>query len=133
MVEFGAGVAIMHAEEPATIPEPQPTKTAETPAVDVSAVAAEEDSPSPAAVPENEEGNADTPAIEPSQVATQPASAGEDQVASSASPGPATLVTPNPVEPPTAQNSRCKRRAKGWPCPVCRQREYLSSRAPRVF
>lgn len=131
----------MHAEEPATIPEPQPTETTETtetPAVDDSrppAVATrptEEDSPSPVAVPENENGNADSSAFEPSQVVAQLAME-EDLVASSTSvppPGPATLVPP--VEPPTApapQNPRRKRRAKGWSCPVCRQRECLILRS----
>jgi hypothetical protein len=136
MVEFGAGGAITHAEEPATIPEPQLTETAETPAVDHSGPPAtrpaEEDSPSPA-VPENEEGNADSSSIEPSQVVAQPARE-EDMVASSTSappPAPTTSVPPNPVESPTApasQNPRRKRRAKGWSCPVCRQRE-----CPRIF
>jgi hypothetical protein len=134
MVEFGAGGAIMHTEESTTIPEPQPNETAETPAIDdsgppaLAARPAEEDSPSPVAVRENE-GNAESSANEPSQVAAQPVRE-EDLVASSASAppsGPATLVPPNLVEPSTApapQNPRRKRRAKGWSCPVCRQREY---------
>ena len=134
MVEFGAGGAIMHAEEPLTIIDPQPNETAETPAVDGSGRStsatrpAEEDSASPVAVPENEEGNADSSANEPPQVAAQPARE-EDLVASSASAppsGPATVVPHTPVEPsaaPAPQNPRRKRRAKGWSCPVCRQRE----------
>jgi len=131
MVEFGAGGAIMHTEESTTIPEPQPNETAETPAIDdsgppaLAARPAEEDSPSPVAVRENE-GNAESSANEPSQVAAQPVRE-EDLVASSTSAppsGPATLVPPNLVEPSTApapQNPRRKRRAKGWSCPVCRQ------------
>ena len=136
MVEFGAGGAIMHAEEPTTIPETQPTGTAETPVIDDSGLPAierrpaEGDSPSPVAVPENEESNADSSAIDPSEVAAQPVRE-EDLVASSASapaPAPTTLLPPNPTEPPAApapQNPRRKRRAKGWTCPVCRQRECL--------
>ena len=134
MVEFGAGGAIMHAEEPSTLIEPQPNDTAETPAVDGSGPVAsatrpaEEDSSSPVAVPDNEEGNAESSANEPSQVAAQPARE-EDLAASSASApssGPAIVVPHNPVESPAApvpQNPRRKRRAKGWSCPVCRQRE----------
>ncbi len=128
MVEFGAGGAIMHTEEPTTSPEPQQTETAETPAVDdsgPSAVASrpgEEDSPALGTVPENGVGNADSSAVEQPQVAAQPAR-DEDQVASSAStptPGPTAQVLP---PTPAPQNPRRKRRAKGWTCPVCRQRE----------
>ena len=134
MVEFGAGGAIMHAEEPSATPEAQPAENAETPVIDDSEPPAitrgpvEGDGPSSVVLPENEEANAESSAIEPSQAAAQPARE-EDLVASSASappPGPATLVPPGPVEPPTTpapQNPRRKRRAKGWSCPVCRQRE----------
>src|SRR5258708_2939371 len=134
MVEFGAGGAIMHAEEPTQTSEPQPAEIAETPAVNDSgppAVAsgpAEEASPASGAVPENGVGNADSSAVEASQGAAQPVR-DDDQVAlstSSSPPGPATQVPSNPIETPSApppQNPRRKRRAKGWACPVCRQRE----------
>ena len=127
MVEFGAGGAIMHSEEPTTNIGPQPSETAETPAVDDSgppAVASRpaEDRPASGTVPE--EGNVDSSAVEPSQVATQPAM-NEDQVETSASapPGPTAQVPPSA---PAPQNPRRKRRAKGWTCPVCRQRECPS-------
>jgi hypothetical protein len=130
MVEFGAGGAIMHSEEPTTNLGPQPTETTETPAVDDSgppAVASRvaEDNPASGPVPENGVGNADSSAVEPSQVAAQPAG-NEDQVASSTS---ATLGSTAQVPPsaPAPQNPRRKRRAKGWTCPVCRQRECPSS------
>jgi Zinc finger, C3HC4 type (RING finger) len=129
MVEFGAGGAIMHAEEPTTNLGPQPTETAEAPAVDDSgspAVASRpaEDSPALGAVPENGEGIADSSAVEPSQVAAQP-TRNEDQVASSASATPGSTPQVPPFGP-VPQNPRRKRRAKGWTCPVCRQREYPS-------
>jgi hypothetical protein len=127
MVEFGAGGAIMHAEEPTTNLGPQPAETAETPAVDDSgppAVASgpAEDTP---ASGENEGGNADSPVVEPSQVVAQSAR-NEDQVASSAS-APAGATAQVPPSAPVPQNPRRKRRAKGWTCPVCRQRECLTS------
>lgn len=126
MVEFGAGGAIMHTEEPTTNLGSQPTETAETPAVDDSgppAVASRpaEDSPGSGAVPENAAGNPDSSAVESSQAAAQPPG-NEDQVASSASaPSGPTPQVPPPVLVP--QNPRRKRRAKGWTCPVCRQRK----------
>ena len=130
MVEFGAGGAIMHAEEPTTNLGPQPTETTETPVVDDSgppAVASRPvDDPTSEAVPENGVGNAESPAVEPSQAGAQPAR-DEEQAASSASPptpGPTAQVPPSA---PALQNPRRKRRAKGWTCPVCRQREYPSS------
>jgi hypothetical protein len=131
MVEFGAGGAIMHAEEPTTNLGPQPTETAETSAVDDSlppAVASSpaEDSSASGAVPEN----ADSSVVEPSQVAAQPAR-NEDQVASSTSAPPTGPTAQVPPSAPAPQNPRRKRRAKGWTCPVCRQRECLSpSHAP---
>jgi len=123
MVEFGAGGAIIHAEEPTLNLGPQPTET-ETPAVDDSGSPAEASRPaedSPGVMSENGVGNADS-----SVVAAQLAR-NEDQVASSASappPGPTSQVPPSA---PAPQNPRRKRRAKGWTCPVCRQREYPSS------
>src|SRR5216684_3285772 len=70
MVEFGAGGAIMHSEEPTTTTEPQPAETAETPAVDDSVPPAAMtgpaggDQPTPAAVPESVAGNADSSTVE---------------------------------------------------------------------
>ena len=128
MVEFGAGGAIMHSEEPTTNLGTQPTETAGTPAIDDSGLPTvasrpAEDSPASGAVPEDGVGNGDSSTVEPSQVAAQPAR-NEDQVASSASapPAPTALVPPS-----AAPNPRRKRRAKGWTCPVCRQRECPSS------
>lgn len=121
MVEFGAGGAIMHAEEPTTNLGRLPTETPETPAIDDSGPLAvpAEDSPASGALSENGVGNADSSAVEPSQVAAQPAG-NEDQVASTASapPAPTAQVLPSA---PAPQNPRRKRRAKGWSCPVCRQ------------
>ena len=130
MVEFGAGGAIMHAEESTTNTGLQPTETAETPVVDDSgppAVASRpaEDGPVSGVLQENGGGNADSSAVEPSQVAAQPAR-NEDQMASSAS-APAGPTAQVPPSAPAPQNPRRKRRAKGWTCPVCRQRECPTS------
>jgi hypothetical protein len=43
--------------------------------------------------------------------------------ANPATPGTATVSVPSPPVPPT--NSRRKRKAKGWFCPVCRQRKCI--------
>jgi hypothetical protein len=131
MVEFGAGGAIMHSEEPTANLGPQPTETAEIPAVDDSgspAVASSpgDDSPASGAVPENGVGNADSSTVEPPQEAAQPAR-NEDQAASSASPPTAGATAQVPPSAPAPHNPRRKRRAKGWTCPVCRQRKYPSS------
>ena len=130
MVEFGAGGAIMHAEEPTTNLGAQPTETAETPAVDDSgpsiASRPAEDTPASGAVPENGVSNVDSSAVEPPQVAAHPAR-DEDQVAPSTSVPPSGPTAQVPPSAPAPQNPRRKRRAKGWTCPVCRQRECPSS------
>ncbi|KAH9962844.1 hypothetical protein BC827DRAFT_1195313 [Russula dissimulans] len=133
MIEFGAGGAIMHTEEPTTTTEPQPAETVETPAVGdtgSSAVAtgpAGEDVAAAVAVPEGGVGNADSSAVDPSQVAAQPARNEEPVAPSAPAPsqaGPTTaaqLTSTDPQNSPPQQNPRRKRRAKGWSCPVCRQ------------
>ncbi|KAI9509268.1 hypothetical protein F5148DRAFT_1189030 [Russula earlei] len=134
MIEFGAGGAIVHAEEPTTTSESPQVEVTETPAVgdsvppDVATRPPEGDAAGPAAVPENEAGHADLSAAEPSQIAVRPA-LDEDPVASTAptssQAGPATVtqptITTDPQNGPAPQNPRRKRRAKGWSCPVCRQ------------
>jgi hypothetical protein len=131
MIEFGAGGAIMHAEEPAANTEPQQA-AAGPPAADGSVPpaaatrSAEGDNPAPA-VPEIVIASADGSTAGPPEMATQPAT-NDDPVATSVPPqaGSAPPVTPTPVDLPTAvvpQNPRRKRRAKGWSCPVCRQRK----------
>jgi hypothetical protein len=135
MIEFGAGGAIMHTEEPATTTEPQPAETAGQPAVDdiVSSTAAtrsvEGDQPALVAVPEIVVANADSSTAGPPEMAAQPAT-NDDPAAASVPPpsqaSPAPPVPPSPVNPLIAvppQNPRRKRRAKGWSCPVCRQRK----------
>lgn len=131
MVEFGAGGAIMHAEEPTTNLGAQPTETSETPVVDdsgPSAVASRpaENSLASGAAPENGVGNMDSSSVEPPQVAVQPAR-DEDQMAPSASVPPSGPTAQVPPSAPAPQNPRRKRRAKGWTCPVCRQRECPNS------
>ena len=127
MVEFGAGGAITHAEEPA---EAQPAETAEAPAVDDTALptatagAGEEDlsAPEVATGDSNAEPSANAP-----QDAQEPV--GDNTPEAS----PPTLPVPTPAQvtsnvPPVASappNARRKRRAKGWFCPVCRQRKSL--------
>jgi len=135
MIEFGAGGAIMHTEEPATTTEPQPAETAETPAAgDTASPAvaigpAGEDVATPVAVTEGEVGNADSSAVDPSQVAVEPARDEEPVAPSAPAPsqaGPTTGAQPTPIGPqnaPPQQNPRRKRRPKGWSCPVCRQRK----------
>jgi hypothetical protein len=133
MIEFGAGGAIMHATEPATT-EPQPPEVTdtETPAADdtvpqvVVTHAAEED----ASAPEAQADNSDSPAVEPSETAVQPVEGGDTANAPPSAPAPAPSATPVPSsaanDTPTAtapQNPRRRRRAKGWSCPVCRQRK----------
>jgi len=139
MIEFGAGGAIIHTEEPATTTEPQPAETAETPAaVDAVPTAATgsagEGQPVPAAVPEIVVANAEAPTAEPPEMAAQPARNEEPAAASVQAPSqavpvpvpvPPTPINPSGTIPP--QNPRRKRRAKGWSCPVCRQRKH-----PRV-
>jgi hypothetical protein len=132
MIEFGAGGAIMHAEEPATTTEPQPAETGGQFAVDdtVSPTAAtrsvEGDQP---AVPEIVVADADSSAAGSPEMAAQPPT-DDDPATSSVPPpsqaGPALPIPPSPVNPLIAvppQNPRRKRRAKGWSCPVCRQRK----------
>jgi len=134
MIEFGAGGAIMHTEEP-TATEPQPAETAETPTV-VDAVppaaatgSAEEDQTVPAGVPEIVVVNAESPTAEPPEMVAQPARNEEPAASSVQAPSqaaPAPPAPPTPVDPPSTippQNPRRKRRAKGWSCPVCRQRK----------
>lgn len=125
----------MHAEEPAITTEPQPAETAGQPAVDdtVSPTAAtrsvEGDQPALVSVPEIVVANADSSAAGPPEMPAQPAT-NDDPAAASVPPpsqaGPAPPVPPSPVNPLIAvppQNPRRKRRAKGWSCPVCRQRK----------
>ena len=130
MIEFGAGGAIMHTEEPL------PTETAETPAVAdapppaVATESAGEDQPVSATVPEIVVANAESPIAEPPETAAQPAGNEEPAAASVQAPSqaaPVPPVPPSPIDPPSTappQNPRRKRRAKGWSCPVCRQREH---------
>ena len=119
----------MHAEEPATVVEQQPAETAGPPAVEESvppAAAAAEDHPGPVTVPEIVVADADLSTAGPPEIAAQPATNDDPGAASVPAPsqaGPAAT----PTDPPTAvapQNPRRKRRAKGWSCPVCRQRKY---------
>jgi hypothetical protein len=133
MVEFGAGGAIMHAEEPTTTTEPQPTEVTETTAIEdpVPPVAADENAPAPDAAPEGEASNTEPPAAETSQTTAQPEGDSETTAPSPPAPAPAPSATPvpsaptdSPVMPPAPQNPRRKRRAKGWSCPVCRQRKH---------
>ncbi len=140
MIEFGAGGAIMHSEEPTTTTEPQPAETAETPAVDDSVPPAAMtgpaggDQPTPAAVPESVAGNADSSTVEPPEMAARPASLAVSVPVPSQA-GPASPVAPTPIDPPAAlppQNPRRKRRAKGWSCPVCRQRKRPRIRIPHL-
>jgi len=135
MIEFGAGGAIMHTEEPVTATEPQPAETAETPAVVDAGLpaaatgSAEEGQPVPAAVPEIVIVNAESHTAEPPEMVAQPAGNEEPAAASVQAPSqaaPAPPAPPTPVDPPGTippQNPRRKRRAKGWSCPVCRQRK----------
>lgn len=131
MVEFGAGGAITHAEEPATTAEAQPADAAEAPAADDSAP------------PALETGSAG----EEAEVPAAATGTGEADPSASQAPaepvGNSTLDTPSPPPPtdstapaqatpivipiaPVPPNPRRKRRAKGWFCPVCRQRKSLS-------
>ncbi|KAI9458685.1 hypothetical protein BJY52DRAFT_1269041 [Lactarius psammicola] len=134
MVEFGAGGAITHAEEPATTAEAQPAETAEAPpTVDDSAPpaavtgAAGDEVSIPAAAAAAGDGEADTsnPPAEPVGDSTPEASSSPPPPAAAASATPA-QTTPNilPIAP-VPPNPRRKRRAKGWFCPVCRQRKSL--------
>jgi hypothetical protein len=133
MIEFGAGGVIMHAEEPTTVAEQQPAETAGPPAVEESvppATATAEDHPAPATIPEIVVANSDLSTAGPPEMAAQPTTNDDPGAASVPAPsqaGPAAPVPPTPTDPPTAvapQNPRRKRRAKGWSCPVCRQRKY---------
>ena len=110
MIEFGAGGAITHAEEPTTTAEAQPAETTET-TVD--------DSARPGSTGEEA---ADPSAVDASQVPTEPV--GDSPPAEASSPPTAAPTTPNvlPIAP-VPPNPRRKRRAKGWFCPVCRQRK----------
>ena len=136
MVEFGAGGAIMHTEEPTTTTEPQPTEATETPAVDdplpptAATSTAGESAPAPDVVPEGEANNTDSVAAETSQTAAQPEGDADTATPSPPVPAPAPSATLDPSAPndlltaqPASQNPRRKRRAKGWSCPVCRQRK----------
>jgi Zinc finger, C3HC4 type (RING finger) len=132
MIEFGAGGAIMHTEEPTTTTEPQPTEITEPPSADdtvpqvVVTDAAEED----ASALEGQADNTDSPAVEPSPTTAQPVEGGDTATATPSAPAPATSTTPVPSSAangtqtaPVPQNPRRRRRAKGWSCPVCRQRK----------
>lgn len=138
MIEFGAGGAIMHTEEQPPTTEPQPAEIAETPAaVDAVPAAATgsagEDQPVPATVPE---------IVVAPEMAAQPARNEEPTLAASTqAPSPAgpVPVPPTPINPSGTippQNPRRKRRAKGWSCPICRQRKrprIPTSRHSRAF
>jgi hypothetical protein len=85
-----------------------------------------EGQPVPAAVPGIVVANAEAPTAEPPEMAAQPArneepAAASVQMPSQTSPIPPTPINPSGTIPP--QNPRRKRRAKGWSCPVCRQRK----------
>jgi hypothetical protein len=99
--------------------ETQPPEAAEAPV---------DDSVPYAATRSTGEDATDMPAVEQSQNAPQPTRAGDLETSSAPAPslaGP-TNAAPTPTNPPTApQNPRRKRRAKGWSCPVCRQRKRL--------
>ncbi|KAI0064400.1 hypothetical protein BV25DRAFT_1823394 [Artomyces pyxidatus] len=113
MVEFGAGGAIHNADDGTTAAEP-PT-TASPPLVDTPAEAAEE-AQAPASPVNADEEAAPVPA------ADADAPAADAEPAAEGMPEPAAPVV-TPIAPvPT--NPRRKRRAKGWFCPVCRQRKY---------
>lgn len=129
MVEFGAGGAITHAEEPTTTAEAQSAEAADMPpTVDDSAPPAStgEEASGPAAAATGGD-EADDPSNPPATDAlVEPV--GDSSPESSSSPPPPTVsatsaqATPNvlPIAP-VPPNPRRKRRAKGWFCPVCRQ------------
>jgi hypothetical protein len=130
MVEFGAGGAITHAEEPATA-EAQPAETAETPAVDGSAppVVATGSAGDEASVPAaatGDDGAADPPTVDASLAPAEPVSNSTPETTSTP-PLATDSTTPTQAAPnvspiaPVPPNPRRKRRAKGWFCPVCRQ------------
>jgi hypothetical protein len=101
MVEFGAGGVIVAAEAEPEAAEPEPTPAAE-----------------PAAAAEGTEG---TTAPTEGAEGAPAAPAAEGTAAPAATPAPAPVAAV-PAPAPT----RRKRKAKGWFCPVCRQREcYL--------
>ncbi|KAH9039228.1 hypothetical protein EDB84DRAFT_1068122 [Lactarius hengduanensis] len=140
MVEFGAGGAITHAEEPATTAEAQPAEADEAPpTVDDSAPSTGEEASGPAAVATGG-GEADHPSNPPATDAlVEPV--GDSSPESSSSPPPPTAsatsaqATPNvlPIAP-VPPNPRRKRRAKGWFCPVCRRRKScFLSETPRPY
>ncbi|KAH9061115.1 hypothetical protein EDB87DRAFT_1576486 [Lactarius vividus] len=130
MVEFGAGGAITHAEEPATTAETQPAEATEAPAtVDDSAPLAstgeEEEASGPAAAATGG-GEADHPSNPPAtDTLVEPI--GDSSPETSSPPPPTASATPAQATPnvlpiaPVPSNPRRKRRAKGWFCPVCRQ------------
>jgi len=122
MVEFGAGGAITHAEEPATNAEAHPGEAADAPTVDDSAP------PAAAAGSAGEEASAPAAATgsgEADPLASQaPAEPARNSTLETSSPSPpADSTAPAQVIPiaPVPPNPRRKRRAKGWFCPVCRQ------------
>ncbi|KAI9438588.1 hypothetical protein H4582DRAFT_1949601 [Lactarius indigo] len=139
MVEFGAGGAITHAEEPATTAEAQPAETAEAPPTaddSVPPASAGEEISVPAETT-TRDGEADhlsnPPATDASQAPVEPVGDSTPEASSSPPPPMASAMpaqaTPN-VHPiaPVPPNPRRKRRAKGWFCPVCRQRKSFSFR-----
>ncbi|KAH9171377.1 hypothetical protein EDB89DRAFT_2114546 [Lactarius sanguifluus] len=125
MVEFGAGGAITHAEEPATTAEAQTAEAADMPpTVDDSAPPAStgDEASGPAAAATGGD-QADHPSNPPATDAlVEPV--GDSSPESSSSPPPPTAsatsaqATPNvlPIAP-VPPNPRRKRRAKGWFCP----------------
>lgn len=134
MVEFGAGGAITHAEEPVTTAEAQPAETPEPLTADGSAppALATGSAGDEASVPvaTGDDGAADPshpPAVDASQATAEPVSNGTPAPAPPIDSTTTAQVTPNvlPIAP-VPPNPRRKRRAKGWFCPVCRQRKFLN-------
>ena len=133
MVEFGAGGAITHAEEPVTTAEALPAETAETPTAGGSAPAvlatgSAGDEPSVPVAATGDDGAADPslpPTIDASQAPAEPVSNSTPAPVPPIDSATPAQATPN-VQPiaPVPPNPRRKRRAKGWFCPVCRQRKF---------
>lgn len=113
MIEFGAGGTITHADsEPAAPAAPEPVAEPAGPA-------------EPTPEPEAEAGVA--PAAEDGTPAAASTPAPVHTPADDSQPPPssdANAPQPVPVMPPMNMNQRRKRKAKGWFCPVCRQRTY---------
>lgn len=103
MIEFGAGGQIVQSNEPAV--------TAAAPSAPAAA-AAEGDA-------------ADAEAPHDNAVTATDGAAVDGAAAPTTVPEAAQLPTPIPTVVPTT-NTRRKRKAKGWFCPVCRQRRFFA-------